>query len=241
MAGNKNYIELYKDDHILVVNKLAGIPVIPGRNLQLKSLVDLLKEKHQQDIFVNHRIDRFTSGIVIFALNKESHANINEQFLNNEVDKLYHCISAGNIKEGEHVIDKAIYINARSPKVSLHPKGKKSISIYKGIESKGNFHKIEVKIETGRTHQVRVHMNSERLPILGDTLYNKNPFYYLKDLKKKKFSQNKNKEERPIIGRQALHAYSLRLKHPKTNKELVFSAEWPKDMRAAWNILKKYG
>ena len=179
--------------------------------------------------------------IKTFALNKESHATINEMFQNNEVDKIYHCISAGNIKEGVHTIDKAIYINSRSPKVSLHPKGKKSISIYRGLESKGNFHKIEVKIETGRTHQVRVHMSSERLAILGDKLYNKNPFYYLKDLKKKKFSQSKNKEERPIIGRQALHAYSLQLKHPKTNKVLEFIAEWPKDMRAAWNVLKKYG
>ncbi len=239
MAGNKAFTEIYKDDDIIVINKAPGYPVIPGRNLKLSSIVELLKAKYGENVFVNHRIDRNTSGIVLFAFNRESHAYINDLFLNNKVDKLYHCISAGKLKEGTHVIDKAIYINSRYNKVSIKPKGKKSVSIYKGIESKGEFHKIEVKIETGRTHQVRVHLASERLPILGDDLYNKKPFYYLKDLKKK-FSTSKNKETRPIIGRQALHAYSLTVTHPKTQEEIIFTAEWPKDMKAAWNILYKY-
>ncbi len=240
MAGNKNFVEIYKDEDILVVNKAPGVPVIPGRNLKVKSLQEHLQQVYKQDIFVNHRIDRNTSGIVLFALNKEAHAYINNLFLKNKIDKIYQCICVGNLKEGQHTINKPIFIDSRSNKVSIKPNGKESISHYKGLSSKGNFHKVQVKIETGRTHQVRVHMASERLPILGDNLYNKKPFYFLKDLKKK-FSVSKDKESRPIIGRQALHAYSLTLNHPVTNEDISFTAEWPKDMRAAWKILEKYG
>ena len=239
MAGNKVYQEIYKDHDILVVNKAPGIPVIPGRNLKIKSLVEHLKVDYNQDIFVNHRIDRFTSGIVLFALSKDAHKFINEQFLNNKVNKYYQCISVGKLKQGKHLIDKPIFIDPRVQKVSIKPKGKKSVSIYEGLESAGQFHKIEVKIETGRTHQVRIHLASEKLPILGDQMYNKRPDYFLKDIKKK-FSENKNREERPIIGRQALHAYSLEILHPTSGKSKKFIAEWPKDMRACWNMLTKY-
>jgi RluA family pseudouridine synthase len=239
MAGNKNYSTIFKDEDILVVNKQPGIPVIPGRNLKIKSLVESLKSEFNRDIFVNHRIDRFTSGIVLFALNKEAHASINEKFANNDVNKIYQCIAVGKLAEGEHVIDKPIFIDSRYQKVSIKPKGKISKSIYKGLKSAGNFHKVEVKIETGRTHQVRVHMSSENLPILGDELYNKKPFYYLKDIKKK-YSENKNKESRPLISRQALHAFSLGISHPISGEEMQFNAEWPKDMKACWNMLQKY-
>lgn len=239
MAGNKLFTEIYKDEDILVVNKTAGIPVIPGRNLKISSLIELLKKEYKQEIFINHRIDRFTSGIVLFALHSEAHVAINEMFKNNEVDKIYQCIAVGKLEEGEHIVDKPIFIDSRSQKVSIKPKGKKSKSIYKGIESAGIFHKLEVKIETGRTHQVRVHMESERLPILGDALYNKKPFYYLKDIKKK-FSESKHKESRPLISRQALHAYHLTITHPSSGKQISFTADWPKDMRACWNLLQKY-
>lgn len=240
MAGNKYFSEIYKDEDILVVNKAPGIPVIPGRNLKVRSLVELLKSTYKQEIFVNHRIDRFTSGIVLFALNKEAHSAINTQFQNNEVKKVYQCICVGKANTEETLIDRPIFIDSRSQKVSIQPKGKKSISYYQALESAQNFHKVQVRIETGRTHQVRVHMASEKLPIIGDELYNKKPFYFLKDIKKK-YSESKNKESRPLISRQALHAYELSFEHPTKKEVMHFSAEWPKDMKACWKVLQKYG
>ncbi len=240
MAASKYYSEIFKDDHLLVVNKQPGVPVIPGRNLKCAALRDILKQRYKQEIFVNHRIDRFTSGIVVFALDSATHSSLNEAFKLNKVQKSYQCISAGTLKDGSHVVDAPIFIDSRSPKVRIDPKGKNSLSRYKGIESVKNFHKLEIQIETGRTHQVRVHLAHEKLPILGDEVYNNRPFYYLKDLKKN-FSENKLKEHRPIISRQALHAYAISFEHPHTNEFLTFTADWPKDMRACWNILKKYG
>lgn len=238
MAKRLTYDILFQDDNILCVNKPSGMPVIPGRNLETLSLKQRLEKDLAQQIWVTHRIDKETSGIVLFAKTAEAHKLINMAFQDHKINKVYRCICRGSVKKDVQHVNKPIYIDSKTNKVKIHPHGKESRSSYKSIEISKSYSLVEVHIETGRMHQVRVHMSSEGYPIVGDQLYNNKPEIYLKDIKKK-YKGDFYEDQRPMISRCALHAYGLSFVHPITGEKMKIHSELPKDIKACWNQLHK--
>ena len=239
MAKSKFQI-IFQDEDIIVVNKSSGITVIPTRSGRPLSLKQMLETQLESDIFIVHRIDRETSGIVILAKNEASHKALNHQFLKRIVTKEYICLSKGNTGENWEEIDKPILQDSRSKTVRINHEGKKAISHYKSLANSKRYCKNLVRIETGRMHQIRVHMASVGHPILGDILYNKNPEVYLSSFKKKYTLRKHSSQEESLMKRAALHAYSLEIVHPRTEEKLKFTADLPKDIRACWNQIEKW-
>ena len=157
-----------------------------------------------------HRIDKNTSGILVVAKNDKAHINLSEQIKNHKVEKTYIALVKGRVKENEATINMPI---GRSPKdrkkMAVIENGKEAITHFKVLKRYEKYALLEVKIETGRTHQIRVHLAQIGYPIVGDTTY------------------SKGKNEWNIEG-QCLHAKSLKFKHPTTGKEMKLEAKMPK-------------
>ncbi len=240
MSKSKFYTLIYEDEQILVVNKSPGIPVVPSRDPNEKSLVKLLQHHYDQHIYVVHRIDRETSGIVIFALDEASHKLLNVQFYKRSVEKHYLAICSGVSSSDWTRVDKSLAMDRNTNRMKVDQRGKEALSYYKSLESSNRYSKNIIKIETGRTHQVRIHLSSEGYPILGDSLYNFNPYLKLSDIKKKYVASGKDKVERPLMPRTALHAFSLQFEHPTKQERMTFEADLPKDMKACWKQIMKW-
>lgn len=208
---------LYQDTSIIVVNKTAGIPVIRERG---KNPVHPLKERLErscdQALFTIHRIDKDTSGIVVFAKDSESHKNICEQFENRKVTKSYLALVLGITPEYGR-IDTPIY-RFGSGRMGTKKGGKESLTAFETISSKNDISLVSVTLHTGRRHQIRVHFYSIGNPILGDSVYG---------------------EVRPVGGvdRLMLHAAELTFIHPD-GRQIDLKAETHTDWN---NVIKKYG
>lgn len=239
MPKFKAYGPIFEDDHCIIVNKASGVPVIPGRNSKDQSLLAILEQRTNTQLYTVHRIDKLTSGLIIFAKDKTSHQAFNQMFQNQMIEKAYRCICHGHASEEIIEINAPIFIDSRSPRVKIHPKGKVSFSIAKTIENSKQFSLMEVQIKTGRMHQVRIHLNHIGLPILSDPYYNSHPKLYLKDLKKN-FKSGVNQVIKPLIDRTALHAFSLGFEHPITKENIYLEAELPKDLKVAWKLILQH-
>lgn len=237
---NKAYSILYEGDNLLIINKSAGILSVPDRfDSELPNLKAILERKYGK-IWVVHRLDRETSGAMVFAKEELTHKNLNEQFQKRLVDKKYWVLVKGIPTEEEGVINKPIGAHpSQKGKMSVRAKGKESYSEYRVLEKMGMFTLLEVSIKTGRTHQIRVHLPSIKLPLAVD------PLYGIKELKlseiKRKYQMNKTKEERPLLKRCSLHARSLRIIDPLNGENRLFEADLPKDFEVTLKQLRKYG
>lgn len=241
----------YEDDDVLVVNKPAGMVVHPGHGHFEGTLINALSfhlgitqgpdaEDERMGILV-HRIDKDTSGLLAVAKNDESQLNLARQFFDHSIDRRYVSIVWGDIREDEGTVDANI---ARDPndrlryKVCSDPEqGKHAVTHYKVLERFGFVTFIECKLETGRTHQIRVHMSSIGHPIFGDDRYGgreirKGTIYS----KYRQFIQNCFE----ICPRQALHAKTLGFVHPKTGKWVQLDSEIPEDMLLLLDKWRKY-
>lgn len=232
---------LYQDDDMLMVNKPAGTLVIPDRfNSDLPSLNRLLESKLGQRIWVVHRLDRDTSGVMCFAKNEEMHRYLSQLFEAHDVGKFYAGIVQGRVipEEGrievpiaEHPTQKGKMVTAR--------KGKASVTDYKVVEQWAMHSLVQFQIHTGRTHQIRVHMQSIGHPIVCDELYGDGKPFLLSSIKKKFKLSEKEETERPLMGRLGLHAYRLML-HKPDGTLVDVEAPLPKDMAACVNQLNKW-
>ena len=169
-----------------------------------------------------HRLDKDTSGVILVAKNDKAHINLSEQIKNHEVEKTYIALVRGIVKENEAKIDMPIGRDKNDrKKMTVREDGKNAITNFKVLEryEKDNCTLLEVKIETGRTHQIRVHLSHIGYPVIGDEVY----------------SNGKNKWG---IKGQCLHAESLKFKHPITGKEMKIEAELPEYFK---EILRKMG
>ena len=239
---------LYEDDDLVMINKPPGVVVHPGAGNYHKTLVNALLFKFQNKLSrvggklrpgIVHRIDKDTSGIIVVAKNDYTHNKLSKQFSDHTIHRTYEALIWGSLKPKNGMINEKISRSIRNRQLMSvrKDKGKKAVTNYKTIKifQNSNLPKIshiECKLETGRTHQIRVHMNFKGNPILGDKSYGKT---------KKKFKNIETNIEKKInsFNRQALHAKSLGFLHPRTEKEIFFEAKRPKDFDILIKSLKK--
>ncbi len=238
----KNSLEIiYEDEQLLLVNKPANLLTLPDRFIADKpNLLHQLQECYDE-IFVVHRIDKETSGILCFAKTAEAHRILSRQFENRAVKKVYLALAEGQLINKEGIIDKALAEHPGQPgKMIIYPKGKKAISFYRVIKQFKSFTLVEVEILTGRMHQIRVHFQSIGHPLAVDPLYNKRSELFLSEIKRRNYQTNRRGEEKPLMSRTTLHAWRLSLKHPVSHELLTREASLPKDFRAVVNQLQKW-
>ena len=249
----KQQIEIiYQDQNIAVINKPAGVIVIPDQHtLEKNTLVGKLKEQLGQKIWVVHRIDRDTTGVLVFAKNAESHRALSMQFENSQVRKKYLALLSGVVEDDEGVIDKPILISGRD--VSIDPSGKESITKFKVLERFRSYTFVQAEPLTGRRHQIRIHFWSAGHPLAIDAEYGTSEPLLLSALKRNYKAKDKE-QEKPLIDRLTLHAgelafnYKLQITNYKStaNKQnnddtATFSAPLPKDFEITLKQLRKYG
>ena len=232
---------LYQDDDMVIVNKPAGVLVIPDRfNADMPSLNRMLENKLEQKIWVVHRLDRDTSGVICFAKNEEAHRYLSKLFEEHNVGKFYAGLVQGRVIPEEGRIESPIAEHPyRKGKMIVARKGKPSVTDYKVVEQWGMHSLVQFQIHTGRTHQIRVHMQSIGHPIVCDEMYGDGKPFLLSTIKKKFKLSDKEESERPLLSRLALHSYRLELVKAD-GTEIVAEAPLPKDMAACVNQLNKW-
>jgi RluA family pseudouridine synthase len=202
---------IYQDNHILVLNKPAGLSVLPeGWDPDAPYLRQML-EAEFGTIFVVHRLDKVTSGVMVFPRTAEAHRVLNRQFELHEVEKVYQAIVEGIPPWDEHTAKHMLQTNVgrKHRTVVVRKRGKNSETEFKVLKRGQAGALIEAHPKTGRTHQIRVHLSALGFPILGDTLY--------------------GASETDLIARPALHSYSIAFSHPDSGKHINFHANPPND------------
>jgi 23S rRNA pseudouridine955/2504/2580 synthase/23S rRNA pseudouridine1911/1915/1917 synthase len=230
---------IFENEDFIIINKPAGLLSIPDREGKEISLKNLLKEKYGQ-IFTVHRLDRETSGLILFAKHEAIHKYLSQLFEERAVEKIYSGIVSGTLPEKKGSIDAPIAENSHKAGVMIiHQRGKQSLTDYEVLEEFGLYSSVQFQIHSGRTHQVRVHMQHILHPIACDAIYGNGEPVLLSSIKKK-FKLSKSEEmERPILSRPALHSSQLHFKDPKGNVH-HFEAPLPKDMSALLQQLRKW-
>lgn len=233
MKFTPDYTVIYNDEDIVVLNKRSGLLVAADRYDENAPRLDVEAEKEFGKLFAVHRIDKDTSGCVIYARNAESHKNLSMQFENREVEKIYHALVLGHPMWESQRIEKKLLIDgdARHRTVLNQKYGKIAVTEFKNLGNCGPYSWIEARPLTGRTHQIRAHLQSLGISIVCDPLYSGNQHPVLLSEIKRRWNGDAD-SERPLLSRLALHAYKLTVTHPKSGERLTFTAPYPKDMDA---------
>lgn len=222
---------LYEDKDIIVINKARGMVVHPAAGVFSGTLVNALMH-HCTDLSgingelrpgIVHRLDKDTSGVMVAAKSDKAHLSLAQQIKDKTAHRIYQAIVYGNIKEeagiikgdiGRHPVDRK--------KMAIVQDGKSAVTHFKVLERFGEYTLVECALETGRTHQIRVHMTHIGHPLVGDPKYGTN---------------GKRKDNFSIQG-QALHSMSLELDHPVTGERMTFNTELPEDMQKILRYLR---
>lgn len=229
---------IFENEDFIVVDKSSGLLSIPDREGDEISLKRLLRDKYGE-IYTVHRLDRDTSGIIVFAKNEATHKYLSQAFEDRTVEKYYEGIVKGSLSEKEKTIDAPIAQNTvKKTLMIIHKRGKESVTDYKVIEEFGKFSRLEFRIHTGRTHQIRLHMQYVGHPIVCDQLYGDGEPVMLSSIKKNFNLAKSELEERPLLNRLALHARRLKFKD-KNGKSFEFESPLPKDLSAVLQQLRK--
>lgn len=238
---------LFEDDDLLVLNKPAGMVVHPSRGQARGTVANALLAHCRSLSDVNgplrpgivHRLDRDTTGALVTAKTNRAHAGLAAQFEARTVRKTYHAIVRGRVEFDEGQVDLAI---GRDPRVRekmtvRHLGGRAALSRYWVIERFARFTYVRVRLMTGRTHQIRVHMSALRHPVVADAPYGGGP-----PLTRSAIGGHAPEPgEEALIARQALHAYELGFEHPVTGEAMDFRAPLPEDFGRALAALREVG
>jgi 23S rRNA pseudouridine1911/1915/1917 synthase len=229
---------IFENDDFVALNKPSGLLSIPDREGKEVSLKDMLQEKYGK-IFTVHRIDRDTSGLIVFAKNEETHKHLSRQFEERQTEKIYVGLVMGSPASKKGSINAPIAENTvKRGMMIIHQRGKESLTDYEVMDDFGIYSWLQFRIHTGRTHQIRVHMKDMGHPIVVDDLYGDGKPVLLSSIKSK-FKLSKNEEEeRPLLKRLALHAWKLKFTDTQ-GKVFELEAAVPKDIRATLQQLEK--
>lgn len=240
---------LYADDRIVAVNKPAGLASIPGRG-ESDSVIEQLARQlslpcsGQTDprIRVVHRLDKDTSGVLLFAKDISAQRHLSYQFQNNSVAKEYLALVVGRPEQDEGEIDAAIGPHStQRERMTITKAGRPARTLWRVEKRFRAVSLLRVFPKTGKTHQIRVHLRSIGLPLAIDPVYNPaGPAALLLSAFKRGYRAKRQQEERPLIARLTLHAQKIRFIHPD-GREMELSSSLPKDFRSALNMLTKYG
>ena len=238
---------IYEDKSILVINKPRGMVVHPGAGNYENTLVNALLYKYKKNLSdingtlrpgIVHRIDKETSGLLVIAKNNFAHANLGEQFSKHTIERKYLCLAWGVVRPLNGKISTLITRDKKNRQLMTVSdiNGKKAITNYKtikvfNIKDIPKISLIECKLETGRTHQIRVHLKYKGTSLLGDKQYGK------KNIKFKKINNEFFMKLNELSG-QALHAKTLGFNHPVTKKWMSFNTDLPDGFKKILNLLK---
>ncbi|MBS7294679.1 MAG: RluA family pseudouridine synthase [Treponema sp.] len=230
---NNDYSVIYSDNDFIVLNKRSGILIAADRYNPDAPRLDLMAEKEFGKLYAVHRIDKDTSGLIIYAKNLEAQKGISMQFEQRKVQKTYHALVYGHPLWEDLHVDLALEPDgdARHRTVVNKKFGKPSITDFHLIGVCGPYSWIEAKPKTGRTHQIRVHLAANNLSIVCDPLYSGNQKPVRLSEVKRKWNGDED-EERPLLSRLALHAYKIQFEHPATHEQVTFTAPYARDMEA---------
>ena len=229
---------IFENENFLAINKPAGLLSIPDRMQSEVSLKDMLINKYGS-IFTVHRLDKDTSGIILFAKNETTHKFLSQAFEERRVEKFYQGIVHGSPAEKKGTIDAPISEHlVQKGLMVIHRNGKPSVTDYEVIEDYKSYSLLQFQLHTGRTHQIRVHCKNIGHPLACDELYGDGKPVLLSSLKKKYKLSKHEEEERPMLNRLALHSYCLKFTDAEGNT-FNLAAELPKDMKALLQQLKK--
>lgn len=246
---------LFEDDDLIVINKPSGLVVHPAAGHQQDTLVNALLA-HTANLSMKfgeerpgivHRLDKETSGIIVVAKNDRTHEDLARQFKERSTHRIYYAVAIGTARVlsgtfksflARHPIDrkryasvldedrKAIHDHDAAPEI-----GKWAVTHYQVLARKSGLSYLKLKLETGRTHQIRVHLSENGLPILGDVLYGA-------DKKIKNIEAKSTQEDARKLSRFLLHAAELAFTHPRTQQRMTFVKDWPEDTLI---LLNKWG
>ena len=238
---------VYEDKDILIINKPKGMVVHPGAGNYENTLVNALLYKYKKNLSningmlrpgIVHRIDKETSGLLVIAKNNLSHSNLGNQFSNHSIKRKYLCLSWGVVRPLNGKITTLITRDKKNRQLMTVSdiSGKKAITNYKtikvfNIKDIPKISLIECELETGRTHQIRVHLKYKGTSLLGDKQYGK------KNIKFKKIDSEFLKKLNKLSG-QALHAKTLEFTHPSTKKWVSFNSDLPEGFKKILNLLE---
>ncbi len=236
---------LFEDEHLVVIDKPSGLLSVPDRwdKDTPHCLALLTVDPSRAQPFVVHRLDKGTSGVVLFAKTPAAHKNLSLQFEARSVLKEYWALVQGIVPESSGSWNDPLAPNPRCPGTMVAtPYGKPSRTDYDVVEkfAKARLSWLCVKPQTGRTHQIRVHARCAGHPVVGDVLYGSGEPVFLSRLKKG-YKLSRDGEEKPLLGRLALHAGSIEITHPETGSRQTFTAPLAKDLRITLNYLRKFG
>ena len=239
---------IFEDEDLIILNKPAGIVMHPGAgnfdNTIVNALIDYDKESlsnigDELRPGIVHRIDKNTSGLVVIAKNNQTHENLSLQFSKHSITRVYQLLVWGKIRPSKGKVETFITRSSKNRQMMevSNSKGKKAITNYKTIEIYENKNTptlslVECKLETGRTHQIRVHMNYLGNSIVGDDKYKKR-------FKKIKNINQKLEKDLLNLNRQFLHAKKIGFIHPKKNKEMIFESILPPELQKILKMLRK--
>lgn len=233
-------IEIIQEtENWVAVNKPAGMLSIPDREGKEPSLKNFLLAKYGS-IFTVHRIDRDTSGVIVFAKNEIAHKHLSVQFEDRTTVKMYTGLALGTPANSQGTIDAPIAEHpAGNGKMIIHRKGKPSLTAYEVVEELPPYSWLRFQLHTGRTHQIRVHLQSIGHPLVCDSLYGDGKPVLVSSFKSKFKLSKSAEEERPILGRLGLHAERLEFRD-LDGKKIELAAPLPKDLQATLQQLRKY-
>lgn len=249
--GRKQRIQfIHLEPELLALSKPSGIPVIPDHwNPEAPNIRDILNRQvpaasaqAEQSVWVVHRLDKDTTGVLLFARSADMHRSLNSLFESGDITKTYLAVTRGGPPDDEGVVDLPINRHpSRGGLMVIDHRGKPAITHYRVLERYNYFSLLELIPQTGRTHQIRVHMAALGCPLAVDPVYGNSERLDLSQIKRRYQKKDPWEETPALIQRLTLHAAALEFDHPQSGERLKIAAEAPKDFRALQKALKRWG